>query len=74
MPEPLQVRPGSLIFGEKSLSGSALGTPLITRQMLDFAARHNIEAITEEFAFADINAAFAHLESGKARYRVVLKM
>jgi uncharacterized zinc-type alcohol dehydrogenase-like protein len=68
------VRPGTLIFGEKSLSGSALGTPLITRQMLDFAARHNIEAITEEFAFEDINAAFAHLESGKARYRVVLKM
>jgi uncharacterized zinc-type alcohol dehydrogenase-like protein len=74
VPEPLQVRPGSLIFGEKSLSGSALGTPAITREMLDFAARHNIEAMTEEFDFKDINAAFAHLESGKARYRVVLKM
>jgi uncharacterized zinc-type alcohol dehydrogenase-like protein len=71
---PLQVRPGTLIFGEKSLSGSALGTPLTTRDMLGFAARHNIEAMTEEFDFKDINEAFAHLEAGKARYRVVLKM
>jgi uncharacterized zinc-type alcohol dehydrogenase-like protein len=74
VPEPLQVRPGTLIFGEKSLSGSALGTPLATRDMLDFAARHNIEAMTEEFDIKDINAAFAHLEAGKARYRIVLKI
>jgi uncharacterized zinc-type alcohol dehydrogenase-like protein len=67
------VYPGTLIFGEKSLSGSALGTPYTTRNMLEFAARHNIEAITEEFDVQDINAAFEHLESDKARYRVVLK-
>jgi D-arabinose 1-dehydrogenase-like Zn-dependent alcohol dehydrogenase len=30
--------------------------------------------MTEEFAIEDINAAFAHLEAGKARYRVVLKI
>jgi uncharacterized zinc-type alcohol dehydrogenase-like protein len=74
VPEPLGVRPGTLIFGEKSISGSAVGTPLTTRHMLDFAARHQIEAMTEEFDFKDINAAFAHLEAGKARYRVVLKI
>ena len=74
VPEPLQVRPGTLVFGEKSVSGSALGTPKITRDMLEFAARHNIEAITEEYDIEDINAAFAHLEAGKARYRVVLKV
>ena len=74
VPEPMQVHPGTLVFGEKSLSGSALGTPLATRKMLEFAARHNIEAITEQFDITDINAAFAHLESGKARYRIVLKI
>ena len=42
---------------------AALGTPLITRQMLGFAARHNIEAISGEFDFRDINAAFAHLQT-----------
>lgn len=74
VPEPLAVRPGTLVFGEKSISGSALGTPVLCRQMLEFAARHNIEAITEQFDIKDINAAFAHLEAGKARYRVVLKL
>ena len=74
VPEPMQVRPGTLVFGEKSLSGSALGTPRYTRDMLEFAARHNIEAITEEFDLKDINEAFAHLQAGKARYRIVLKM
>ena len=33
-----------------------------------------IEAMTEEFDIKDINEAFAHLEAGKARYRVVLKL
>jgi hypothetical protein len=28
----------------------------------------------EEFDIKNINAAFAHLEAGKARYRVVLKL
>ena len=74
VPEPLAVRPGTLVFGEKSLSGSALGTPKIIGDMLDFTARHQIEAMVEEFPIADINEAFAHLEAGKARYRVVLKM
>ncbi len=73
VPEPFAVRPAALINGEKSVSGSVLGSPRVLRDMLDFAARHGIEAITEEFAAADINAAFERLESGKARYRVVLK-
>jgi uncharacterized zinc-type alcohol dehydrogenase-like protein len=41
--------------------------------MLEFAARHGIEPVTETFSFAQINEAIAHLEAGKARYRIVLK-
>ncbi len=74
VPEPFAVRPGTLVFGEKSISGSALGTPKLLGDMLEFAARHQIEAIVEEFPVAQINEAFAHLQAGKARYRVVLKM
>jgi uncharacterized zinc-type alcohol dehydrogenase-like protein len=41
--------------------------------MLDFASRHNFAPQTEHFPMSNINeAAFARLESGKARYRVVL--
>jgi uncharacterized zinc-type alcohol dehydrogenase-like protein len=40
--------------------------------MLDFAARHSIAPQTEHFPMSRINEAFARLESGKARYRIVL--
>jgi uncharacterized zinc-type alcohol dehydrogenase-like protein len=41
--------------------------------MLDFAARHGIAPVTEEFPMSKVNEAMEHLESGKARYRIVLK-
>jgi uncharacterized zinc-type alcohol dehydrogenase-like protein len=40
--------------------------------MLDFASRHNIVPQTEHFPMSHINEAFARLESGNARYRIVL--
>lgn len=50
-----------------------LGSPATIAQMLDFVARHDIEPVTEMFDFSHINDAIAHLEAGKARYRIVLK-
>jgi uncharacterized zinc-type alcohol dehydrogenase-like protein len=41
--------------------------------MLDFCARHAIAPITESFPMSKVNDALARLESGKARYRIVLK-
>jgi len=41
--------------------------------MLDFCARHHIAPVTEEFPMSRANEALAHLEAGKARYRVVLR-
>ena len=41
-------------------------------QLLDFASRHGIAPQTEHFPMSSINQAFARLESGKARYRIVL--
>jgi uncharacterized zinc-type alcohol dehydrogenase-like protein len=40
--------------------------------MLHFAARHGITPKTEHFPMSQINEAFAHLEAGKANYRIVL--
>lgn len=62
-----------LIGGQKSVSGSPLGSPATTAQMLDFAARHGVAPITEEFPMSQVNEALAHLEAGRARYRVVLR-
>lgn len=69
---PISVGVFSLIGGQKSISGSPLGSPATVAHMLDFAARHQIAPVTETFPFSKINEAIDHLRSGKARYRVVL--
>ena len=73
VPNPIQTHVFPLLMGQRSLSGSPLGSPITTAKMLDFAVRHGIEPMTETFAFSQINEALAHLEAGKARYRIVLK-
>jgi uncharacterized zinc-type alcohol dehydrogenase-like protein len=41
-------------------------------RMLDFAARHKIAPQVERFPMSKVNDALAHLEAGKARYRIIL--
>jgi len=67
---PLAVIP--LIMGQRSVSGSPIGSPVGIGTMLEFAARHNITPQTEHFPMSRINEAFERLEAGKARYRIVL--
>ena len=71
--EPLNIGVFPLLMGQRSVSASPLGSPATTAQMLDFCARHGIEAVTEMFPMSKVNEALEHLESGKARYRVVLQ-
>ena len=73
VPDPIPVPAFPIIVGQKSVSGSPLGSPATIKQMLEFCNRHNIMPITEEFAMSDINSAFEHLRAGKARYRIILK-
>lgn len=70
--EPIPVPAFSLIVGQRSVSGSPSGSPVAIETMLDFASRHSIAPQTEHFPMSKINEAFARLESGKARYRIVL--
>ena len=72
--EPMGIPAFSLIGGDKSVSGSPLGSPALTRKMLEFCIRHNIYPITEEFPLEKVNEALDHLKEGKARYRIVLKV
>ncbi len=72
--EPLAIPAGSLIGGEKVIGGSPTGSPGTIRTMLEFCARHDIYPDVEEFPIEQVNDAIKHLEDGKARYRVVLKM
>ncbi len=70
--EPIPVGAFSLITAQRSVSGSPTGSPVAIETMLDFASRHNIAPQTEHFPMSRINEAFARLDSGKARYRIVL--
>lgn len=71
--EPFGVSNGfMLIGGQKSVSGSPLGSPANTRLMLDFCARHDISAQTEVFKLANVNQAVDKLRNGRPRYRLVL--
>jgi len=62
----------SLILQQRSVSGSPTGSPVAIKTMLDFASRHKVEPQTEHFPMSTINEAVARLDSGKARYRIVL--
>ncbi len=72
--EPMGIPAFGLIGGDKSISGSPLGSPAQTRKMLEFCVRHNIYPITEEYPLDKVNEAFDHLKAGKARFRIVLKI
>lgn len=71
--EPLDISVFPLIMGQRSISGSPVGSPAVLKDMLDFAALHHIEPVTEYFGFDQINEAIKRLRDGKAHYRVVLK-
>ncbi|CFX12042.1 putative alcohol dehydrogenase, Zn-dependent and NAD(P)-binding [Candidatus Filomicrobium marinum] len=72
--KPIPVIAMELIMQQRSVSGSPNGSPITMRNMVDFAARHNVLPKTEHFPIAKVNEAMAHLEAGKARYRIVLDM
>jgi len=70
--EPMPIPAFGLIMGQKSVSGSPVGSPTAIDQMLAFSARHSIAPVTEAFPMSKVNDALDHLRAGKARYRVVL--
>jgi uncharacterized zinc-type alcohol dehydrogenase-like protein len=61
-----------MLFGQHSVSGSPVGSPATIRKMLEFAARHGINPMTEHFPLSQVNEALDHLRAGKPRFRIVL--
>jgi uncharacterized zinc-type alcohol dehydrogenase-like protein len=72
IPQPIPVNVFPLIMGQRSISASPTGSPVDITDMLEFSARNNVAPQTEHFPMSRINDAFERLESGKARYRIVL--
>lgn len=70
--DPLDLSVFPLIMGQRSISGSPVGSPATIAKMLDFAVRHDIKPVIETFPMERVNDAMDRLRSGKARYRIVL--
>ncbi|MEK7845300.1 MAG: NAD(P)-dependent alcohol dehydrogenase [Pseudomonadota bacterium] len=70
--EPLDIGVFPLIAGQRSISGSPVGSPASLKTMLDFTEQHHIQPVIEIFRFDQVNEALARLASGKAKYRIVL--
>lgn len=70
--EPLDLGAFSLIAGQRSISGSPVGSPATIESMLEFARLHQVKPLVETYPMSKINDAFDHLKSGNAKYRIVL--
>ncbi len=71
--EAISIQAPSLIFGQLSVCGSLIGSPPTIREMLEFAARHDIKAKIDVMPMSEVNQAIAKLKDNKARYRIVLR-
>lgn len=71
-PGPLGDVLAHLILGERRIVGSAQGPRLMTRRMLEFAAREGVRASAELADMATINEGIDRVRQGLPRYRVVL--
>jgi alcohol dehydrogenase (NADP+) len=74
--EPIEppTHAGALIFGRRSLAGSLIGGIPETQEMLDFCAKHNINADVEMINMQDINEAYARMLKSDVRYRFVIDL
>ena len=70
--EPLDLGAFSLITGQRSISGSPVGSPATIESMLEFARLHQVKPLVETYPMSKINDAFDHLKSGNTKYRIVL--
>ena len=73
VPRPISLFSFPLIAGQRSVSGSPVGSPAVIANMLEFCARHDIAPVTERFKMSEVNEAFEYLAAGRARYRIVLE-
>ncbi|MGD0500237.1 MAG: NAD(P)-dependent alcohol dehydrogenase [Bryobacteraceae bacterium] len=73
-PKPLGVSAFSLIFGNRSFSGSNIGGLPQTQEMLDFCGAHNLTADVEVTPIQKVNEAYERLLKSDVKYRFSIDM
>ncbi|NEQ37241.1 MAG: NAD(P)-dependent alcohol dehydrogenase [Okeania sp. SIO3I5] len=61
-----------LVFDQKAVVGSVVGGRRFMKEMLEFAAIHQIKPMIETMSISQINEAMDKVSANKARYRIVL--
>jgi D-arabinose 1-dehydrogenase-like Zn-dependent alcohol dehydrogenase len=70
----MQVSPLHLLGGRRSIKGWYSGTSIDSEDTLWFSARTGVRSMNEIFPLERVAEAYDRMASGKARFRVVLKM
>jgi uncharacterized zinc-type alcohol dehydrogenase-like protein len=68
----MSLDPTDLVAHELSIMGSFLGNRETVREMLSFAAEHDIAPRIERLAMSLVNEAITRLKANRVRYRMVL--
>ncbi len=71
-PDPLPISPVSLIFGNYSVTGHPAGNSAAVEDTFHFAVLSGVRARIEEVPLAQAAEAYAAMDEGRARYRMVL--
>lgn len=72
--KPLAVNSFGLLFGRKSISGSAIGGLRETQEMLDFCGEHHITSDIEVIAIGQVNGAYERLVKSDVKQRFVINL
>ncbi|MFD4222899.1 NAD(P)-dependent alcohol dehydrogenase [Streptomyces griseus] len=70
--EPVSLNLFSLIMGNRSIAGSAIGGIAETQEMLDFCAVHGLGAEIEVIGASQVNEAYERVLASDVRYRFVI--
>jgi D-arabinose 1-dehydrogenase-like Zn-dependent alcohol dehydrogenase len=72
--DPIEVTPIQLISGSRSIQGWSSGTPTDSEDTLRFAELTGVRPMIETYPLEKAAEAYAWMMSGKAQFRVVLRM
>ncbi|RPK79795.1 MULTISPECIES: NAD(P)-dependent alcohol dehydrogenase [Streptomyces] len=70
--EPVSLNLFSLIMGNRSIAGSAIGGVAETQEMLDFCAVHGLGSEIEVIGASQVNEAYERVLASDVRYRFVI--
>ncbi len=73
-PQPLPISPVQLITPALSVTGHPSGTARDVEETMHFAVLSGVRALIEERPLSEAAEAYAAMEHGRARYRMVLTM